>query len=78
MDGLEVLRRIRAHPHTRTLPVVVLTSSQEDQDVAASYSNGVNSYVRKPVNFVEFVEAVRHLGLYWLLLNVTPPSRADA
>ena len=77
VDGLEVLRRIRAHPHTRTLPVVVLTSSQEDQDVAASYSNGVNSYVRKPVNFVEFVEAVRHLGLYWLLLNVTPPSRAD-
>ena len=78
MDGLEVLRRIRAHPDTRTLPVVVLTSSQEDHDVAASYSNGVNSYVRKPVNFVEFVEAVRHLGLYWLLLNVTPPSRADA
>ena len=78
MDGLEVLRRIRAHPHTRTLPVVVLTSSQEDHDVAASYSSGVNSYIRKPVNFVEFVEAVRHLGLYWLLLNVTPPSRADA
>ncbi|HKM55470.1 MAG TPA: response regulator [Isosphaeraceae bacterium] len=78
MDGLEVLRRIRAHPHTRTLPVVVLTSSQEDHDVAASYSNGVNSYIRKPVNFVEFVEAVRQLGLYWLLLNVNPPSGADA
>ena len=77
VDGLEVLRRIRAHPHTRTLPVVVLTSSQEDQDVAASYTNGVNSYVRKPVNFVEFVEAVRQLGLYWLLLNI-PPTRADA
>jgi CheY-like chemotaxis protein len=78
VDGLEVLRRIRAHPDTRTLPVVVLTSSQEDQDVAASYSSGVNSYIRKPVNFVEFVDAVRQLGLYWLLLNVTPPSRADA
>ena len=72
-----MLRRIRAHPDTRALPVVVLTSSQEDQDVAASYANGVNSYIRKPVNFVEFVEAVRHLGLYWLLLNITPPSRAD-
>ena len=78
VDGLEVLRRIRAHPVTRTLPVVVLTSSQEDQDVAASYSSGVNSYIRKPVNFVEFVEAVRQLGLYWLMLNVIPPSRADA
>ena len=78
LDGLEVLRRIRAHPHTRTLPVVVLTSSKEENDVAASYSSGVNSYVRKPVDFVEFVEAARHLGLYWLLLNITPPSRADA
>ena len=78
VDGLEVLRRIRAHPDTRALPVVVLTSSQEDQDVAASYSSGVNSYVRKPVDFVEFIEASRQLGLYWLLLNVTPPSRADA
>jgi CheY-like chemotaxis protein len=78
VDGLEVLRRIRAHPDTRTLPVVVLTSSQEDRDVAASYSSGVNSYIRKPVDFVEFIETMRQLGLYWLLLNVTPPSRADA
>jgi two-component system, response regulator len=74
LDGLEVLRRIRAEELTRTLPVVVLTSSKEDQDLINSYRLGCNSYVRKPVNFEEFLEAARNLGLYWLLLNETPPE----
>ena len=74
LDGLEVLRRIRAEELTRTLPVVVLTSSKEDQDLISSYRLGCNSYVRKPVNFEEFLEAARNLGLYWLLLNETPPE----
>jgi two-component system response regulator len=73
VDGMEVLRRIRAEPSTRTLPVVILTSSKEEQDVINSYMIGVNSYVRKPVDFVQFVEAIRQLGLYWLVLNETPP-----
>jgi two-component system, response regulator len=72
IGGLEVLRAIRAHPVTRNLPVVVLTSSREDPDVAASYSLGANSYVRKPVDFKEFTDAIRHLGLYWLVLNIPP------
>ncbi|HWL42529.1 MAG TPA: response regulator [Ilumatobacter sp.] len=72
IDGLEVLQRIREDARTRFLPVVVLTSSREEQDLVASYSLGANSYVRKPVTFAEFVEAVRQLGLYWLLLNETP------
>lgn len=76
VDGLEVLRRIRGDERTRFLPVVVLTSSREEQDLVASYSLGCNSYVRKPVNFAEFVEAVRQLGLYWLLLNEMPAARA--
>ena len=74
LDGLEVLRRIRAEELTRTLPVVVLTSSKEDQDLISSYRLGCNSYVRKPVNFEEFLDAARNLGLYWLLLNETPPE----
>lgn len=74
LDGLEVLRRIRSDQRTRCLPVVVLTSSREEQDVVESYSLGANSYVRKPVDFGEFVDAVRHLGMYWLLLN-EPPQR---
>lgn len=74
IDGLEVLRRMRADERTRRLPVVVLTTSKEEQDVVASYSLGANSYIRKPVDFVEFMEAVRQLGLYWLVLNVAPPS----
>ena len=73
VDGLEVLRRIRGDDRTRRLPVVILTSSKEDQDVAAGYDLGVNSYIRKPVDFSSFVEAVSHLGLYWLVLNEPPP-----
>ena len=74
VDGLEVLRRLRADDRTRFLPVVILTSSDEEQDVMRSYSLGVNSYVRKPVDFAQFSEAVRQLGLYWLLLNEAPRS----
>ncbi|HXT38505.1 MAG TPA: response regulator [Candidatus Angelobacter sp.] len=70
IDGLEVLRRLRADDRTKLLPVVILTSSREQEDVK-SYSCGANSYVRKPVEFEEFVQAVRQLGLYWLLLNET-------
>ena len=73
MDGMEVLRHIRASEHTRTLPVVVLTSSREEQDLVESYRLGCNSYVRKPVNFDQFMEAARQLGMYWLLLNEAPP-----
>ena len=73
VDGMEVLRRIRADPSTRTLPVVILTSSKEEQDVINSYLIGVNSYIRKPVDFIQFVEAIRQLGLYWLVLNEAPP-----
>jgi two-component system response regulator len=69
VDGLEVLRRLRADPRTRRLPVVVLTSSSEQQDIVSSYDLGANSYVRKPVDFNEFLDAARQLGLYWLVLN---------
>ena len=69
VDGLEVLRRIKGDPRTRTIPVVVLTSSKEQNDVVKSYELGVNSYIVKPVNFERFVEAVQHLGIYWLLFN---------
>jgi two-component system response regulator len=74
VDGLEVLRRIRADPSMRRLPVVILTSSNEEQDIVEGYNLGANSYVRKPVDFSQFTEAVRNLGLYWLLLNEPPPS----
>ncbi len=74
VDGLEVLRRIRHDERTRLLPVIMLTSSLEDSDIAASYANGCNSYVRKPVDFTEFTEAVRQLGLYWLVINVGAPK----
>jgi len=75
IDGLEVLRRIRGNERTKFLPVVILTSSKEEQDIVAGYSLGVNSYVRKPVDFNQFAEAVSHLGLYWLLLNEAPPTK---
>jgi CheY-like chemotaxis protein len=74
VGGLEVLRRIRADERTRRLPVVILTTSQEEQDVAASYDLGVNSYIRKPVDFNQFAQAIQHLGLYWLVLNEVPPQ----
>jgi CheY-like chemotaxis protein len=74
MDGLEVLHAIRADPRTRLLPVVVLTSSSEEEDKLASYKGGANSYVRKPVEFERFAEAVQQLGMYWLLINEPSPS----
>jgi two-component system, response regulator len=72
VDGLEVLRQIKADPRTRKIPVVVLTSSREERDVMESYNLGVNSYILKPVDFQQFTEAVRTIGLYWLLLNEPP------
>ncbi|HTV92403.1 MAG TPA: response regulator [Verrucomicrobiae bacterium] len=74
VSGLEVLQRIRATEATRLLPTVILTSSKQDEDLIEGYRLGVNSYVRKPVDFNEFVEAVRQVGLYWLVLNEPPPS----
>ncbi len=74
IDGLEVLRRIRSDERTRRLPVVILTSSKEDQDMINGYGYGANSYVRKPIDFNQVVEAVNQLGLYWLVLNEPPPS----
>ena len=76
IDGLEVLKKIKGDPRTRTIPVVVLTSSKEQSDVVASYQLGVNSYIVKPVNFERFSDAVRDIGLYWLLLN-QPPKLDD-
>ncbi|MBA3269649.1 MAG: response regulator [Acidobacteria bacterium] len=75
IDGLEVLRRIREHPETSLVPVVILTSSREDRDRLNGYRNGANSYIRKPIDFAHFVEAVRQVGLYWLVLNEPPPAR---
>jgi two-component system, response regulator len=74
IDGLEVLERIRGDKRTKLLPIVILTSSNEEQDMLRGYDLGANSYVRKPVDFAEFIEAVRNLGLYWLLLNQRPPA----
>jgi two-component system response regulator len=73
VDGLEVLRRIRADERTRLLPVVILTSSGEERDIVEGYGLGANSFVRKPVDFVQFTEAVRQMGLYWLIVNEPPP-----
>jgi two-component system response regulator len=74
IDGLEVLKRLRADSRTALLPVTILTTSNEERDVVTSYQLGVNSYVRKPVDFESFIEAVRQLGLYWLVLNTAPPT----
>ena len=75
IDGLEVLQRVRAHPRTKLLPVVILTSSTEEQDLVSGYSLGANSYVQKPVDFEQFADSVKQLGLYWLLLNHPPESQ---
>ncbi len=73
VPGLDVLRRVRGDARVRRLPVVILTSSKEEQDVAAGYDLGANSYMRKPVDFKQFSEAIQHLGLYWLVMNEVPP-----
>ncbi len=74
VDGLEVLQRIKGDPRTKMIPVVVMTSSQEERDIVESYRLGVNSYITKPVDFEQFTEAVRQLGMYWLLLNQPPEA----
>ena len=76
VNGLEVLQQLRADPRTALIPVVMLTSSNEERDILTSYENGVNSYVRKPVDFDQFTEAVKQLKLYWVILNETPPDRS--
>ncbi|HWF05698.1 MAG TPA: response regulator [Candidatus Angelobacter sp.] len=73
MDGIEVLRRLRNDQRTRVLPVIILTTSKEQEDLINGYHNGCNSYIRKPVDFLEFVGAVQQIGLYWLMLNEAPP-----
>ena len=78
LDGMEVLRRIREDPRTEMLPVVVLTTSNEEEDILSSYRLGANSYIRKPVDFNRFIESVGQLGIYWLLLNEPPPYARDA
>ena len=76
VDGLEVLKKIKADARTRTIPVVMLTSSREERDIIESYQLGVNSYIVKPVDFEQFTEVVRQLGLYWMLLNQTPSQKS--
>ena len=73
MDGIEVLRRLRANQHTRSLPIIILTTSDERQDILQCYNMGANSYLRKPVNFTQFTETIRQVSNYWLHLNVSPP-----
>ncbi len=77
VSGLEVLRRMRGDPRTKSVPVVILTTSREEQDLAAGYNLGANSYVRKPVDFTQFAAAIEQLGLYWLVLNEPPPNEGD-
>lgn len=76
VDGLEVLKKIKANETTRTIPVVILTSSREERDIIESYNLGVNSYIVKPIDFEQFTEAIRDVGLYWLLLNQVPVSKS--
>ncbi|MGH9698973.1 MAG: response regulator [Candidatus Acidiferrales bacterium] len=76
VDGLQVLREVKTDPRTRAIPIIILTSSKEDRDLVKSYTLGVNSYIQKPVNFNEFQEVVRQLGMYWLLVNCKPPAAA--
>jgi two-component system response regulator len=78
VDGIEVLRRLKADERTRMLPVVILTSSREERDIVESYQLGVNSYIVKPVDFDQFTEAVKNVGYYWLLLNQPPAARGDS
>jgi two-component system response regulator len=73
LDGLEVLRALRENPATKRLPVVILTSSKEEQDLAAGYDLGANSYIRKPIDFQQFADVIKQLGLYWLIINEPPP-----
>jgi len=75
LDGMEVLRRLRADPRTELLPVIILTSSREEQDLIKGYKLGANSYIRKPVDFPQFADAIRQLKLYWLVINEPPPNR---
>ena len=77
LDGLEVLQRIRSHERTKLMPVVILTSSVEEQDLIKGYDLGANSYLRKPVDFMKFIAAIEQLGLYWLVLNEPPPSKGS-
>jgi two-component system response regulator len=77
IDGLGVLRRLRADERTRRLPVVILTTSKEEKDITSSYNLGANSFVRKPVDFAQFIDTARHLGLYWLEMNEPPPRREN-
>lgn len=74
VDGLEVLKRLRADPHTQLIPVVILTSSKEERDLVSGYRLGCNSYIRKPVDFEQFIESIKQLGMYWLVLNEVPPA----
>jgi two-component system response regulator len=78
IDGLEVLRAIRQNPRTHRIPVVILTSSREEQDLAVGYDFGANSYVRKPIDFAAFAEVIKQLGLYWLVINEPPPAPTRA
>ena len=76
IDGIGVLEQIKSDTRTKAIPVILLTSSKEERDVATSYKLGVNSYIQKPVNFTEFQDVVRHLGMYWLIVNSKPPASA--
>jgi two-component system, response regulator len=76
VDGLQVLKEVKNNPATKAIPIILLTSSSEERDLVASYRSGVNSYIQKPVNFAEFQEVIRQLGIYWLLLNKKPPAAA--